>query len=480
MTEYKNQIDKFPLSKAVVLPNGFVRFVCPIARVTKPGEKGFLNISQNDSKPYYQRISKEVLERTKDSFLTIPATHKHPPEFVNSINSRQYTRGLTGSSKNSIIQIDSYQFATGTIFDEELIKAIKEQVAREISPGYRVALSPLQNDTCDQVDRRGNHLAFLASGRQGSNVALQLDESEIAWDYASQYQFDEAELADIKQEILALPTGYLDLSYVEQTIDLNMVSDTKKQTDKDEKDMNKLQLVTDQGIVLTLESEQCDQVADYVDRLKKKNDVLAIESASKVSKEQIDQATAKLDALTQENASLKTQQTDGSQQTIVTLEAQIEALKTQQGDRVVTQLDQSAIQDKARELALDFMKVAPSILKLDPAYQFDSVPSLAELQRSFVVLACPAKATEIKALQLDDSQQGQINAAKIAGYFEVLNAPNFTTVAQQQKDSSEDNNFSKALQTILSHGVQQDSQYVAAQKTDTATKTFISEVDSRF
>jgi hypothetical protein len=459
MTEYKNQIDKFPLSKAVVLPNGFVRFVCPIARVTKPGEKGFLNISQNDSKPYYQRISKEVLERTKDSFLTIPATHKHPPEFVNSINSRQYTRGLTGSSKNSIIQIDSYQFATGTIFDEELIKAIKEQVAREISPGYRVALSPLQNDTCDQVDRRGNHLAFLASGRQGSNVSLQLDESEIAWDYASQYQFDEAELADIKQEILALPTGYLDLSYVEQTIDLNMVSDTKKQTDKDEKDMNKLQLVTDQGIVLTLESEQCDQVADYVDRLKKKNDVLAIEAASKISKEQIDQATARLEALTQENETLKTQQNDsGKDAEIVKLTAMIETLKQAVDKEQTDGFDREVVKKEAEKLALDFIKVSPHIIALDPSHQFDSVVSLSEMYQIYAGLALPERKAEFDGMQLDSSVEGQMNSAKLAGIFEVLSTQKRESSSNTlQQDNNVSDYFSTAFHKILNNGMQTDS-----------------------
>jgi hypothetical protein len=442
--EYIKQIDNFPLSKAVVLPNGYVRFVAPIARATPEGSKGFLNISQKDGKLYYQKVSKELLEKTKGSFANLPVTKGHPKHFLNSSNTAQYVKGFSGSSRDSVIQVDNYQFATGTIFDEDLITAIKNRSFNQISPGYKTNLSTLQNDECDQLSRIGNHLAFVSHGRNGSTVALQLDESDIPWDSLLSEQYDEAAIADIAREITGLPESFLDLSFSTEVINLDSV----KIQQKDERVMPKLQLVTDQSTIVALESDQCDEIASYIDRLKKKNDDATIAMSTMVSKDQVDAAVAEL-----------------------------EKLKAQKPE-TTEQIDEAAIQSTAQKMALDFVKVVPNILKLNPQHQFDSVPSLPELHRAFLVLACPARKDEFMSMQLDKSPEGIRNAARLEGNYEVLSTQGVTT---QQTDSAQNSQFSSALQSILQHSavvVSPEQNY--QQQTDSAQKSFVSEVDARF
>jgi hypothetical protein len=171
-------------------------------------------------------------------------------------------------------------------------------------------------------------------------------------------------------------------------------------------------------------------------------------------------------------------QLDAATAQSATLQTQLDA-KPEGVTATLEQTDEGAIQKEAQKLALNFVSVVPHIMRIDPTYQFDSVCSLPEMHRKFLILSQPAKKAEFEALQLDGSEQGRLNAAKLEGMFNVLSTqmpPTTPGKLQQQNDAQAFSAaFSQLLNNPASTGVV--TQHDASEQ---ARSTYVAAVDKNF
>ena len=254
MDSYK-QFDIAPISSYKILPNGFLRFSAPFFRTTNANEKG-IRYFDKEGKPYYQKVSRELLDRTVGTFAASSITSNHPPnkEFIDSTNAAALTKGLTGTSKTSLFVTDKFAWITGTVFDEELILDIKNKVKSEISPGYLASLkSTDQADVKDRIDQIGNHLAFLQSGRMGSTVSLNIDSAEDYESTIDYSQFDSDYVNLIQSDLGNLPDRFIDFSINQETIKLK----------KDIVTMGTATIVFNNQ-AFTIQCDQADQVGNHL------------------------------------------------------------------------------------------------------------------------------------------------------------------------------------------------------------------------
>ncbi|WP_018250327.1 DUF2213 domain-containing protein [Orenia marismortui] len=136
-------------------------------------------------------LTDEVLEQLNN----LPICNEHPFEFVNTENSTELVKGLTGQNA----KVDDNKLANNaTVFDGNLIAAIVTGDKRECSLGF----------TCEIVDESGefegqhydrrqtnfklNHLAMVPKGRCGSDCFAKLDseDGEVRQDSAYQVRED--------------------------------------------------------------------------------------------------------------------------------------------------------------------------------------------------------------------------------------------------------------------------------------------------
>lgn len=157
--------DSYPLKHWELDNVGNLRFISPIART---GDLIYLN---DQGIEYPEFVPETTLVNSLDSFKTKAVTLLHPPEKVTPANSMRYQRGLSGYTG---FFDGKFLWLTGTATDQELINAIKNGRAKEISPGYD-ALIKQDGKKLIQASREGNHLAAVPRGRNGREVAFKVD-----------------------------------------------------------------------------------------------------------------------------------------------------------------------------------------------------------------------------------------------------------------------------------------------------------------
>lgn len=443
------QYDISPISNYKILPNGFLRFVAPFFRTTDANEKG-IKYFDKDSNPYYQRVSKELLDRTSNTFAGISITSEHPKEFIDSSNAATVTKGLTGTSQNSIFVTDKFSWITGTVFDEALINDIRNKVRSEISPGYLAALrSTDQQDVKDRIDQKGNHIAFVTSGRMGSTVSLNVDSTE--WESTIDLaQFDSDYVDLIQSDLNTLPDRFLDLSINPDQEFVNLDQFTKKGIVT----MKTANIVYDNQ-VFTIQCDQADQVAtifndgqkliknlsEEKNNLVKQNDTLAAES--KTEREKFEALQSELDAKKAEN------QTDKK-----------ETVKTE-----------------ATAIALSMFKVLPKLLAVNPEYEInlDALDEIV-LKRDFLLTVLPNQKDTFVSMNLDTSTiEGSRNIGKIEALFDLKSAE----LEQKQKDQSQNKPYSnlEELKILLTAKNGQEKQ--TDEKPD-LMKDYIAAIDNNF
>lgn len=441
------QSDIAPISSYKILPNGFMRFVAPIFRTTDSSERG-IKYFDKEGKPYYQTVSKELLDRTAENFSGIPITSDHPKEFIDSTNAAINSKGLSGTSQNSIFVTDKFAWITGTVFDETLIQDIKNKTRNEISPGYLASLkSTDQEDVKDRVNQIGNHLAFLQSGRMGSTVALAVDSAE-EWESTIDYlQFDSAYVNLIQSDIGNLPDRFLDLS-------INPNKETINLTKKDIVTMGTATIVYNNQ-AFTIQSDQADQVAAIFNN--------AQTEIATLSTEKID--------LVKQNDSIKTD-FEATREKSKALQLALDSKESE------NQTDEKeTIKNQAVEIALSMFKVLPKLLSVNPDYVI-SQDSLDEtiLKRDFLIVVLPDQKDVLMLMNLDAST---IAGAKNIGKIEALFDLKSSELEQKQKDSSLNKPYSslEELKILLTANSQQDQQ--KEEKID-PMKAYIAAIDSNF
>lgn len=154
----------------------------------------------------------DEVEKSAKSFETQPITLEHPPEMVNSSNSRQYMRGLSGP-----VHFDGVLLTTDlTVTDHEAIQAA-QTTHRQISNGYECDIDNTpgfwegEKYDCVQRNIRGNHVALVEKARAGDVARLHFDsatgEGDIPEDRATAVRSDGSDSEIPVNCVLVSPQG---------------------------------------------------------------------------------------------------------------------------------------------------------------------------------------------------------------------------------------------------------------------------------
>lgn len=146
----------------------------PIARVGTQQYKGFEIGIQDAPNTVFtvHRQPEEVFDqKTITSFNLMPVTNDHPPEEVNSENIKKYYIGVVMNPRKGDGEFDGYLMADLLIQDQRAIDMIKSKQKEQLSCGYECDYAPFE-DSYQQTNIRGNHVALVARGRAGDKVAI--------------------------------------------------------------------------------------------------------------------------------------------------------------------------------------------------------------------------------------------------------------------------------------------------------------------
>ena len=152
------------------------------ARISRTGIQEYfaieMGIADRDPKEKIRvyRPEEEVFtDFSLNSFTNKPVTNNHPPELVNTDNSRQYTVGMSG---HEVVRDGDFVKTILHITDAEAIKNI-EAGKVELSNGYTAdiewtpGVTP-EGEQYDAVQRniKGNHIAIVERGRAGPSCRV--------------------------------------------------------------------------------------------------------------------------------------------------------------------------------------------------------------------------------------------------------------------------------------------------------------------
>ena len=415
MSSFIQQFDRSPISSYKILENGFLRFSAPIFRVTSESEKG-IKYFDSEKKPYFQKVSKKLLDSSLNTFLGLPITSDHPDAFVDSSNAAIVTKGLTGTAQSSIFVSDKFAWITGTVFDENLIQDIKLKERAEISPGY---LASLQNTDQDDIklrlDQKGNHVAFVKRGRMGSAVGLTIDSGELE----PSEQFDADFDALMKSDLGNLPDRFLDFSINPDRETINLKSTEELIT------MKTANLIFDDQ-VYAIQSDRADEVSKIF------SDALKELSALKVEKNDL------------------VKQNEDSKASIETLRSEFAAKET----KIQTDT-QANVKEEAIKIAMGIHQILPRILAINPSYEIN-MDALDEvgMKKEFLMALLPEQKDSFMAMNTDPATlEGAMNIGKISMLFDCkVGELNRQDDALETKTSAKPYSSLDELKILLTNG----------------------------
>lgn len=152
-------------------------FLIVPARISRTGiqeylavEMGLTDKDPKDIIKVYRPEDEVFNDDSLTSFANKPVTNNHPPELVNSRNSRQYTVGMSGPE---VARDGMFAKTVLHVTDEDAIKNI-ESGKVELSNGYTADIEWTPGVTPDgeqydavQRNIKGNHIAIVERGRAG-------------------------------------------------------------------------------------------------------------------------------------------------------------------------------------------------------------------------------------------------------------------------------------------------------------------------
>lgn len=147
------------------------------ARISRTGiqeylavEMGLTDRDPKDIVRVYRPEDEVFTDESLTSFANKPVTNNHPPELVNSRNSRQYSVGMSGPE---VTRDGMFAKTVLHVTDEDAIKNI-ESGKVELSNGYTADIEWTEGVTPDgeqydaiQRNIKGNHIAIVERGRAG-------------------------------------------------------------------------------------------------------------------------------------------------------------------------------------------------------------------------------------------------------------------------------------------------------------------------
>ncbi|WP_062288896.1 DUF2213 domain-containing protein [Nostoc piscinale] len=171
--EYR--VDTGGINKYEITPEGYLRAWATIARI---GVQTYYNA---DGTPRRElRPPEEVADpESLASFGLKPHTVDHPPEFLNSENTKLYQTGFTDST---VYYQQGFVNVAISVTDAKAIDEIASGRKRELSAGYTCELDftpgVWRGQNYDAIQRRirGNHVSSIEVGRAGPNVKIHIDE----------------------------------------------------------------------------------------------------------------------------------------------------------------------------------------------------------------------------------------------------------------------------------------------------------------
>jgi hypothetical protein len=180
MSETSFRYDVAPIDKYEVTPEGYLRAWATIART---GVQMYTDADGSIRREY--RPEEEVgSPESLASFAGKAITLEHPPVLLDSVNTKDYQIGFSGTE---VVYDDGFVRAVMTITDKDAIERIMRGDAKEVSAGYRVDYDPTPGVTdggenYDGIQRMisGNHIAVVRRGRAGPQVKLHLDRLDAA------------------------------------------------------------------------------------------------------------------------------------------------------------------------------------------------------------------------------------------------------------------------------------------------------------
>jgi uncharacterized protein len=137
-----------------------------------------------------------------------PVTQEHPPVMLTPENVKQFIKGYTTDR----VEVNRDLVETDLIIaDSELIQAVEQKQARELSCGYLADLVEEEGTfngnpyDCRQKNIRYNHLAVVRGGRGGPEVRLRMDSKDAIMEVQSgNSQSEKAPQADELKPIVIL------------------------------------------------------------------------------------------------------------------------------------------------------------------------------------------------------------------------------------------------------------------------------------
>jgi hypothetical protein len=362
-------------------PEGFLRFVAPIAKV------GTLDYLNKDGTTRREHVSLDVLKSSAGSLKIKPITTPgHPPGLVDKDTAKKYLAGSTG---NRCWVSDDFLWTTGTVFDGETIDAIKSGKTKELSLGYAVETTMRADGDFDQVKRHVNHLSPVSSARaKGAGFKLDGDDEALvsldAIDAPSVPDAPETKVEKKTKEKKAMP--------FKATLD-----------------------------GFDFEFETRDE-AQHLKSVEKELSKLRADSAS--TKEKLDAATIALDEAKTELGTVKAE--------IVTQKTALDAAETEVKTAKEDRLDEDAI----NTLISDRMKLWQEVLPMMRSDNADFEPdySLAPLgiMAAAVKVANPDIATHLDGLDLSDSE----NSGFVKGLYAGLNTKQYSQASATRSDAN--------------------------------------------
>lgn len=155
-------------------PEGFLKFVAPIARV------GVYKYVLPDGTIRRDLVDEETLfdSNAMKTMELKPFTDGHPNDLLDPVNVRQHRVGNTGEK---IFRDEMHLMSSLIVQDQKAIEAIKTGAKRQLSPGYKATLlvqpGTYNGENYDTIQRNRvyNHLALCTKARGGDTLALNVD-----------------------------------------------------------------------------------------------------------------------------------------------------------------------------------------------------------------------------------------------------------------------------------------------------------------
>lgn len=157
------------VDKSPILREGILEYYG--SELLADGETEVDGVKVDPDKIYKVYISREEIEKGKDSFKLKPITDDHTWLGNEGEDAKEYQVGTIG--ENLYVE-DGYLYAPLEFTGKEIIEKITEHEKEELSCSYYNRFEKSENSEYDFIakDIKGNHLALVDRGRCGSTVRV--------------------------------------------------------------------------------------------------------------------------------------------------------------------------------------------------------------------------------------------------------------------------------------------------------------------